>query len=143
MEYTPEEQAENRRKWVEALRSGDYQQGRRSLRPTNDTYCCLGVACDVLSNENQGWEANQGEFWFYRSDGSLVARELPSEVRDMLGLQTAVGNMTKLDWRLGKSLASMNDEGSTFEEIADIIESEPPYLLRNPDGSLNCKETAE
>lgn len=27
--------------WVEALRSGKYQQGEKTFR-TNDKYCCLG-----------------------------------------------------------------------------------------------------
>lgn len=31
---------------VTALRSGEYPQGRGALR-WNDTYCCLGVACEV------------------------------------------------------------------------------------------------
>lgn len=40
-------------KWVKALRSGKYQQGRGALKRTlleNNTtyeYCCLGVACDI------------------------------------------------------------------------------------------------
>lgn len=39
-------------RWVEALRSGDYTQGRRALyNPTDNTYCCLGVLCDVMGRE--------------------------------------------------------------------------------------------
>lgn len=34
-------------KWVAALRSGEYQQGRLHLHPSKDTYCCLAVACIV------------------------------------------------------------------------------------------------
>ncbi|WP_367137955.1 hypothetical protein [Saccharothrix sp. HUAS TT1] len=45
-------------KWMSALRSGTYSQGRGQLRiPVLDldynitgmTYCCLGVACDVVA----------------------------------------------------------------------------------------------
>ena len=32
--------------WVDALRSGKYQQARGALK-TGDAYCCLGVACDI------------------------------------------------------------------------------------------------
>lgn len=32
--------------WVEALRSGKYQQGYGALRK-GDQFCCLGVLCDV------------------------------------------------------------------------------------------------
>jgi hypothetical protein len=35
-------------KWVKALRSGRYKQGRTQLHnPKNNTYCCLGVLADV------------------------------------------------------------------------------------------------
>ena len=36
--------------WVEALRSGGYKQGRKRLR-YGDTYCCLGVLCDLYRKE--------------------------------------------------------------------------------------------
>ncbi len=34
-------------KWLEALRSGRYKQGRKYLRDKNNQFCCLGVLCDV------------------------------------------------------------------------------------------------
>src|SRR6478752_3145258 len=34
--------------WLAALRSGKYKQGQGGLHnPDGDTYCCLGVLCDV------------------------------------------------------------------------------------------------
>lgn len=37
-------------KWVEALRSGKYKQGKKSLRSREgDKYCCLGVLCDLYA----------------------------------------------------------------------------------------------
>ena len=33
--------------WVAALRSGDYKQGKDALRPTEDTFCCFGVLCNL------------------------------------------------------------------------------------------------
>lgn len=40
--------------WVKALRSGDYQQGKSNLCREDQIsgeceYCCLGVACDILT----------------------------------------------------------------------------------------------
>ncbi len=35
-------------KWVKALRSGKYKQGTGSLHSSNNNYCCLGVACQVM-----------------------------------------------------------------------------------------------
>lgn len=37
---------ENVKKFVDALRSGDFKQGRRALR-SGDSFCCLGVACEL------------------------------------------------------------------------------------------------
>lgn len=38
-------------KWVAALRSGEYKQGKNTLISINEdkgnTYCCLGVACAI------------------------------------------------------------------------------------------------
>ena len=39
---------EFKRKWVEALRSGQYKQGKLRLYDSStDSYCCLGVACHI------------------------------------------------------------------------------------------------
>jgi len=43
-----------RNKWIKALRSDEYEQGRGQLAiPVNehDAFCCLGVLCDVLGEE--------------------------------------------------------------------------------------------
>lgn len=41
---------EFKQKWLEALESGQYKQGRRNLN-SNGEFCCLGVGCDVLIKE--------------------------------------------------------------------------------------------
>ena len=38
-------------KWVKALRSGEYKQGRLYLQRDN-LFCCLGVLCKVLDVPN-------------------------------------------------------------------------------------------
>lgn len=46
------------KQWVEALRSGRYQQGIGSLNKY-DRYCCLGVLTDLyLKETNQTWKEN-------------------------------------------------------------------------------------
>jgi hypothetical protein len=37
---------DNQKLWLEALRSGKYKQGHNNLK-TSDSYCCLGVACEL------------------------------------------------------------------------------------------------
>ena len=34
-------------KWIEALRSGKYEQGKHYLK-VNGKFCCLGVLCEVM-----------------------------------------------------------------------------------------------
>jgi hypothetical protein len=46
-----------KKKWIEALRGegefkGKYKQTTRYLRRENNTYCCLGVICDLVAPEN-------------------------------------------------------------------------------------------
>jgi hypothetical protein len=41
----------NAQKWVEALRSGKYQQTRYLISRKDGKYCCLGVACELAIAE--------------------------------------------------------------------------------------------
>ena len=38
-----------KKKWLKALRSGKYKQGRDALRIGNK-FCCLGVLCDLVDS---------------------------------------------------------------------------------------------
>lgn len=111
----------NAKKWVEALRSGDFHQAREMLRSPDNAYCCLGVACELYRRE-------VGGEWFesaYEVSPDEVAEdgELPSSVRDWLGLTSNSGEFET------NSLIAENDNGSTFAEIAAIIEREPKGLF--------------
>jgi hypothetical protein len=112
-----------RRKWVAALKSGDYHQGKGVLkkRITVDgepNYCCLGVLCEVMGIPND-FDGLVGSFTF--ADGSISC--LSEKTRDAVGLKTAWGTFS--DDNPGDSLAHCNDAGLTFVEIADIIENTP------------------
>ena len=106
---------ENIRKWVEALRSGEYKQGRELLR-VGDHFCCLGVACDV-SNVGE-WQRRTGITFEYEEEMGM----LPPAVRDWLGvasgdpvLYTPIGH--------GDKASQLNDHDRfTFAQIADAIE---------------------
>ena len=41
---------EIKERWLIALRSGNYQQGKGQLKD-GDRYCCLGVLCDIVKDE--------------------------------------------------------------------------------------------
>ena len=110
------------RKWLKALRSGKYDQVQGQLREAEYDYddddydaepkltnvvgfCCLGVLCDIAAKDG-------GRQWGER--GMNDDDETPPEViLDYLGLDS---DMTS-------HLIEMNDDqGASFEEIADEIE---------------------
>lgn len=124
---------ENAKKWIEALRSGDYEQTRGALARVGGGYCCLGVACDLA--EANGVHLNVEVFPSVVDDSGMFAYSgytalLPPSVQEWLGLRTDGGDFYYCDAYDGAgSLAEANDEGSTFDEIANIIESEPEGLF--------------
>lgn len=115
---TTQAQLEARKEWVAALRSGDYEQGRRYLNKDGQL-CCLGVACEIAP----GVEKTESEFsphhYRYDGDGSL----LPHSVSRRLGLPECP-YLEDPDFGV-ISLTQLNDDMSTtFEQIADLIEAQ-------------------
>lgn len=104
----------NRKKWVKALRSGEYEQGRLALY-SRDGHCCLGVLCEVAGMKPRG---RAGDY-FYGTQDTYA----PPKAMRFVGLARKDGDFG------GEELTSLNDDGKSFSEIADIIESEPPGLF--------------
>jgi hypothetical protein len=103
---TPEVKSE----WLRALRSGDYQQGKATLRGPNG-FCCLGVLCDVV-NPNAWVPANVPQAGMYRWYGERTI--LPEDFKVAAGV----------DDDAESELVNMNDhEDRNFDEIADWIEN--------------------
>lgn len=97
-------------KWLAALRSGEYKQGRGELR-NGDSFCCLGVLCDLHSKDS-------GIAW----DGAYYLTGIglpPPEVWEWANLPE---QDPKLD---GFHITGLNDEhGFSFNQLADIIEQQ-------------------
>ena len=100
-------------KWVDALRSGDYVQGRGQLRNPKNEFCCLGVLCNLHAIENPDFAATQINETTYGGQGLV----LPKIVEDWAGMPYDHDH---------KEVVEMNDGTNrhhcTFEEIADYIE---------------------
>lgn len=95
--------------WVAALRSGKYKQGQRALRHC-DTYCCLGVKCDL-----------DGEEWIPCDEGLFKTED------GHVGMPSfAALGYWQMTYREAQSIASLNDGGKSFAEIADWIEANLP-----------------
>ena len=111
--------------WLEALRSGKYQQAINQLRK-DDGYCCLGVLCELHRKEhNKQWTKNK------RTDALEYCEEasdLPEAVMEWAGLDesnpTVTVTLTETECENESSLAYQNDQGMPFEEIADLIEQQ-------------------
>lgn len=107
-------------KWVEALRSGEYAQGRMALR-THSSYCCLGVLCDIAGATFEPSDIPEPPGLYKAAlDGEIDYFALPNTVQSLTGMRTSGGRFS-LD---ENSLAELNDSGESFDEIANIIERE-------------------
>ena len=106
----------NQRKWVEALRSGRYEQGPSYLCKEGN-YCCLGVGCKAFEVKARFIEGG-GFFLFGEQETSGFA---PEELVQALALYSDMGDCA--DGQL--PLTAQNDAGRSFAEIADLLESDP------------------
>ena len=111
-----------RRKWVEALRSGEYRQTSGVLRD-RDGFCCLGVLCDL--SKTGEWVKDGGD-WRYEGLHSSDVATLPKPVQQLVGLRT---NFGRINGSQGHNLSEMNDIEYSFASIADVIEAEPEGLF--------------
>ena len=107
--------------WVAALRSKTYTQGKERLR-IRDEYCCLGVLCDLAVKAGViGPPINTDheiEVFVYGADRCT----LPWQVQEWAALTSPNGA-----YGMRQGLAQDNDNGKTFEDIANTI------LRRQPD----------
>ena len=62
--------------WLEALRSGEYKQGQDKLKRNDNSFCCLGVLCDLHRKETQGKDWDNSNC-YYGEDNYL-----PPSVQD-------------------------------------------------------------
>lgn len=109
--------------WVQALRSGSYEQGRGRLASQDGKFCCLGVLCEVAVEDGLAITKMLSAGNTIRYD--RAADYPPLSViawLDVDGLLDPVipyfegtgGNLLTLDY--------LNDHGFTFDQIADLIE---------------------
>jgi len=104
------------KEWVAALRSGEYKQIRGTLH-NNDGYCCLGVLCDLAVKH--GVEINVSVEKDGRHYYGLNANYLNSVIAKWAGIDVSC------DPSNPAGLATMNDSGYSFTDIADYIETNP------------------
>jgi hypothetical protein len=133
-------------KWVAALRSKKYKQGRRALKVKTKSgttrHCCLGVLCELYQKAvpaNKKFVTNRRKsgkkdiralpagttiFCFGKEpvNGEAV---LPARVRRWAGMYDDHGTIRppSVHDAYPDSLAELNDDGFSFAHLLDIIET--------------------
>ncbi len=98
-------------KWLKALRSGEFQQGKTYLENKLDddssSYCCIGVACRIMHPNKK----LKGFGWINSDLGRLRDLKVPKMLHGDGSENVLVAK-----------LANMNDSGKSFKVIANFIE---------------------
>ena len=116
-----------KKKWIEDLRSGKFEQGKHNLRSVDDKYCCLGVLCDIYvreqdeDDERNNWSKYYADTDTYSVDGRT---SFPSpKILEWAGLNK--GTVTLDINGEPVEIIDLNDvEGYSFEQLADLIEEQ-------------------
>lgn len=99
--------ADIKAKWINALRSKQYQQTKTFLHDSG-AYCCLGVLCKIQGAEpdTANWPENAQTQLTLLDDNDVSTMDYSA------GLTNEQKNY----------LARMNDKGDNFFDIADFID---------------------
>lgn len=92
--------------WVEALRSGNYKQGKYRLKSGN-SFCALGVLCDI----SHLGEWNGTHYVTKTDENNFIPPYEVQKWANMNGFKVFKTN-----------IPSMNEMGLSFNQIANIIE---------------------
>ena len=107
--------AELKQKWITALLSGEYKQGRYVLCEVKfdgtKEYCCLGVLAEIAG---------------MLSDGPVEENlySLKDHPKRTGYLMTEIGDEMLVNQAMQRLLSSMNDDEHSFDRIAKVIERE-------------------
>ena len=117
----------NQTKWIEALESGKYQQGRTVLHKDTGAMCCLGVAANIFAEENnvtpEQIKSGRHAGCYKYKDATTVA---PEYVINALSLRDGIGGAEHHE-----SLISLNDgDGYNFANIAGVLRKNAEFYFK-------------
>jgi hypothetical protein len=122
----------NLQTWIDALRSGDYNQTSEHLmvdwvfdeddNPIDRTaYCCLGVACSLF---DPAWLLDMCE------NGDTATTDVSPVVAKKLkedGVILDANSESPTPYSISYILGMKNDQGYSFAQIADALENDPTF----------------
>lgn len=112
--------------WLAALRSGDYKQTSGMLQSEDGSFCCLGVLCD-LSSQGSWSQMGDSDELRYMSQGGTPHKSVMEYAFENFGDPGVDGDNCVRVWAprgTTVTLASLNDGGASFTEIACNIEEQ-------------------
>ena len=120
-------QKRNVQRWIQALRSGEYQQTRGQLNHPTEGYCCLGVLCELQGIPSR----NTGSYVEYQFGDIFNSGGIPMDTFEkMTGFPDTIwgGDSTSPAGTRGMLIHANDHENLNFKEIADLLDI---YLLEN------------
>jgi hypothetical protein len=124
------------KQWIAALRDNPDQQITRQLGTLVDGqeyFCCLGKGASIVDTA----EWKELEYLTKPVDAILMDGDghfaLSPQTCQMLGLYTELGlfnHRDEIKGRVVTSLYQMNDNGFTWDEIADYMEQHPENVFK-------------
>ena len=119
---------EIKERWVAKLRSGDCLQGKEYLKHDcngETRYCCLGVLTELYAQEHGIKFTGIGDELKFGGGDELICKA----VQIWAGLESNNpgvifrSNTDSILTNKYRELSYINDDGSSFAEIADMIEA--------------------
>lgn len=111
-----------KKKWLAALRSNKFPQGRGQLK-SDEGYCCLAVLACVVDPKRKTWDAGDGFFGGNERRGDVVKEQV-----ELIGgciPPKTIDKLTKMNDGHTPSHHAVDRRvytKHTFAEIADFIE---------------------
>ena len=118
---------EPQQQFLDNLLSGEFVQGTGALRRNDNTWCCLGVACETYrratgEGEWNLWNSSEISYEFIL-DGKHEDSVMPWEVARWLGLESQNPYIneynTAAEYNDGTALFGGKEVKWNFEEIAE------------------------
>ena len=127
------------KKWVEALRSGEYKQTTKYLYcEDKDAYCALGVGCMIAGVKDpsflDGWFSPEQVIDFVEmTDGVYLD---PEYLEDLIVVKFEEF-FDSIDTDFENRINELNEYvGASFDEIAQFIEDYAKHMLKLKEASL-------
>lgn len=118
-------QKNHMKKWIDALRSGEYKKGAGRLISEPGTkkrkFCAMGVACDIFlrSNKKSGWKWDN---IYFTGPGGNYWTNAPVDVTAWLGMDSNEDQDQVVTLNDGDDCYETSIKPHSFKKIADYLE---------------------